>query len=126
MVLATSTWPVNELGEILAQSGVGSSTTSGQLPNDLVPLDGTTGKVIINLQQNAVATPVTSSSVTTYDTAGRVSVVTTTSATGITTVTYMYDSLGRVATSVYVAGATTKTTTYSYDSSGNFTGMVVS
>lgn len=43
---ATS-WPVNELGEIVAQAGVGTNTIVGWLPSSMLPLDITTNKISI-------------------------------------------------------------------------------
>lgn len=44
-----TTWPVNELGEIIAQFGVGSTSTSGQLPASSVPVDPSTNKLVIRM-----------------------------------------------------------------------------
>lgn len=41
---ATS-WPVNELGEIVAQAGVGTNNVVGWLPSSMLPVDSLTNKV---------------------------------------------------------------------------------
>lgn len=40
--------PVNELGEIIVSSGVGSNTIVGTVPNDMTPVDNTTGGLKLN------------------------------------------------------------------------------
>ncbi len=40
--------PVNELGEVVVTSGVGSSNIVGTLPPDLIPVDNTTGGIKLN------------------------------------------------------------------------------
>lgn len=49
-----TTWPVNELGELVIQSGIGSNTTTGQLPDNLVPIDPTTGSIVMRFPASVV------------------------------------------------------------------------
>jgi hypothetical protein len=42
-------WPVNELGEIVAQAGAGTTTITGFVSQDQIPTDTSTNKVVIKL-----------------------------------------------------------------------------
>ncbi len=46
-VLEAQSWPVNELGEILLQSGVGINVKAGNLSSNFVPTDVVTGNVLV-------------------------------------------------------------------------------
>lgn len=49
---ATTVWPLNENGELVAQLGDGTSNIASLLSNDLIPVDATTGKVVIKFPTN--------------------------------------------------------------------------
>lgn len=69
--------------------------------------------------------PATGSSVTTFDTAGRIATVTQTTGTVILTWTYTYNTASQIATVVYNNGVRTSTSTYSYDANGRQNGVTV-
>lgn len=46
-VSEAQSFPVNEIGEIVAQSGVGSTVIAGYLPSNMIPLDLNTGKLVV-------------------------------------------------------------------------------
>lgn len=48
-ILETNTWPVNELGEILVQTGVGTNTVVGYVPSISTPSDPTTNKAVFKM-----------------------------------------------------------------------------
>lgn len=52
---ATS-WPVNELGEIVAQAGVGTNNVVGWLPESMIPVDANTNKLAIAGLTNDLST----------------------------------------------------------------------
>lgn len=45
-VQEATTWPVNELGEIVVQAGKGTNTITGQLPSEFTPIDIKSGRVV--------------------------------------------------------------------------------
>lgn len=62
----------------------------------------------------------------TFDSSGRISIVTVVVGGVSTTYTYTYDTMNRVATMAYNNGTYTTTSTYSYDAqSGRLTGVTV-
>lgn len=46
-IIEGTCWPVNELGEIVVQSGVGSTTIAGFTPSSMIPMDATTNRLAI-------------------------------------------------------------------------------
>jgi hypothetical protein len=44
----SQSWPVNELGEIVAEVGIGSTTVVGFIPSSFIPTNITTKKIVIN------------------------------------------------------------------------------
>jgi len=50
-----TSWPVNELGEIVAQAGLGTNNVVAYVPSALVPVDGTTNKLnIVGMPENSL------------------------------------------------------------------------
>lgn len=48
-ILEAAVWPVNELGEILVQTGVGTTTVTGYIPTSQVPADTTSNKAVFKM-----------------------------------------------------------------------------
>lgn len=48
-IKASAVWPVNSLGEIVAQVGTGNQTITGGLHSGFLPVDDSTNKLVINL-----------------------------------------------------------------------------
>ena len=57
-VIESGSWPVNELGEILASPGVGTSTVVGYIPSEMIPTDPSTNRVRFKLTDGAMTNTV--------------------------------------------------------------------
>ncbi len=52
-IKVSSVWPVNELGEILVQSGTGTDTVTGFISQDQIPTDDSTNKAVLKFNLDA-------------------------------------------------------------------------